>query len=238
LCGNLTAQCKKYRALYQLIFRIVTPGSEELHFGKTLIIFVLLYEEYVHIFPGLMAAAKSKPRAEEDDGSVVARIANGEDTALSTLYDRYAVLMYTLGMRILRSVQDSEDIVQEVFTQVWTRAGSYQPERGSVYTWLVTMMRKRTIDRLRTRGFKAAAQQIDVMNPALFGGAGTAGQESWVTGTLKKLDLEHQQVLALAYYEGFNQTEIAGRLNIPVASVKTRMRTALQRMRSLLQEKM
>ncbi|HYQ85783.1 MAG TPA: sigma-70 family RNA polymerase sigma factor [Bacteroidota bacterium] len=184
-----------------------------------------------------MLGAKTKPRAHEDDGSVVARIANGEDSALSTLYDRYAVLMYTLGMRILRSVQDSEDIVQEVFTQVWTKAGSYQPERGSVYTWLVTMMRKRTIERLRTRGFRATAQQIDVMNPALFGGAGASGPESWVTGTLKQLDLSHQQVLALAYYEGFNQSEIAAKLNIPVGTVKSRMRAALQRMRTLLKEK-
>ena len=184
-----------------------------------------------------MLGAKTKPRAHEDDSAVVARIARGEDSALSTLYDRYAVLLYTLGMRILRSVQDSEDIVQEVFTQVWTKAGTYQPERGSVYTWLVTMMRKRTLERLRARGFRSTAQQIDLMNPALFGATGALGHESWVTGTLKQLDLSHQQVLALAYYEGFNQTEIAAKLNIPVGSVKSRIRAALERMRSLLKEK-
>jgi len=182
-----------------------------------------------------MVAAKSKPPAHEDDGSVVARIARGEDSALSTLYDRYAVLMYTLGMRILRSVQDSEDLVQEVFTQVWTKAGSYQPERGSVYTWLVTMMRKRTLERLRTRGFRAAAQQLDLANPALYPGSGErGGHESIVTGALKQLDLDQQHVLSLAYYEGFSQSEIAGRLNIPVGAVKSRIRAALEKIRSKL----
>ena|SRR2546425_9660172 len=185
-----------------------------------------------------MLAATSKPREHEDDASVVARIARSEDSALSTLYDRYAVLMYTLGMRMLRSVQDSEDLVQEVFTQVWTKAGSYQSEKGSVYTWLVTMMRKRTLERMRTRGSRASAPQFDPMNPALFGGAGSGGHESWVTAMLKKLDLEHQQVLSLAYYEGFNQTDIAAKLNIPVGTVKSRIRAGLEKLRALLKEKM
>jgi RNA polymerase sigma-70 factor, ECF subfamily len=195
----------------------------------------------------IFAVATSPPGRVGDDGAVIQRIARGEDPALAELYDRYAQVLYTLGMRILRSVQDSEDIVQEVFIQVWKKAESYDAKKGTVYTWLVTMMRNRAIDRLRSKGYKHAAQQIDTAAIVLFSDAPSSNPHSHtvrsehqklVVGTLKQLSADQQQVLALAYYEGFSQSEIAQKLNIPLGTVKSRMRHGLQSMRSKLKGKL
>jgi RNA polymerase sigma-70 factor (ECF subfamily) len=195
----------------------------------------------------IFAAIGAAPGRVGDDGAVLQRIATGEDTALAELYDRYAQVLYTLGMRILRSVQESEDIVQEVFIQVWKKADSYDSQKGTVYTWLVTMMRNRAIDRLRSKGFKHAMQHVDPAGIVLFADPSSSNPHSHavrtesqnvVLGTLKQLSVEQQQVLALAYYEGFSQSEIAKRLNIPLGTVKSRMRHGLQSMRSKLKGKM
>jgi RNA polymerase sigma-70 factor (ECF subfamily) len=201
----------------------------------------------VHGLLSIFAAVTASPGRVGDDGAVLERIARGEDPALAELYDRYAQVLYTLGMRILRSVQESEDIVQEVFIQVWKKADSYDAQKGTVYTWLVTMMRNRAIDRLRSKGYKHAAQHVDPSVVVLFADAPSSNPHSHavrsenqnvVLGTLKQLSVDQQQVLALAYYEGFSQSEIAKKLNIPLGTVKSRMRHALQSMRSKLKGKM
>lgn len=194
----------------------------------------------------IIAATISSPRAEGDDASILRRIAQGEEPALAELYDRYAQLLYSLGMRILRSVQDAEDIVQEVFMQVWNKAALYEARKGTVHTWLVTMMRNRAIDRLRSKVSRHSGQQVDVTSLTLFADAASSNPHSHtvknedqklVLGTLKQLSIDQQQVLALAYYEGFSQSEIAARLNIPLGTVKSRMRKGLQSMHSILKGK-
>ena len=174
------------------------------------------------------------------------RIAQGEEPALAELYDRYGQFLYSLGMRILRSVQDAEDIVQDVFMQVWNKAGTYQAEKGTVYTWLVTMMRNRAIDRLRSKGSRYAGQQIDMAGLSLFADPASSSPHSHtvrnehqrlVIGTLKQLSIDQQQILALAYYEGFRQTAISRMLNIPPGTVKSRMRKGLELMHSILMGK-
>ena len=191
----------------------------------------------------IVATTGSPPGADPDDAAVLRRIAGHEDAALAQLYDRYARLLYSLGMRILRSVQDSEDVVQEVFIQVWNKAELYREQKGTVHTWLVTMMRNRAIDRLRSKGSRHAGQHVDVASLNLFADPASSNPHSHtvrsehqelVLATLKQLSIDQQQVLALAYYEGFSQSEIAEKLNIPLGTVKSRMRKGLQLMHSRL----
>lgn len=207
---------------------------------------IVLYSNIVQGFIAILATAAPQSPQGGEEAAILRRISKGEEPALAELYDRYAQLLYTFGMRILRSVQDSEDIVQEVFMQVWNKAGSYKEEKGSVHTWLITMMRNRSIDRLRSKGFRAAGQQIDLASVSLFADSASSNphahtirneHQKLVLGSLKQLSIEQQQVLALAYYEGFSQSEIAAKLNIPLGTVKSRMRKGLQSMQSILKGK-
>ena len=199
-------------------------------------------------FLPLFGIATSPPRGETDDVSTLRRMAQGEDQALAELYDRYAQLLCSLGLRILKSVQESEDVVQEVFMQAWSKADTYRPEKGSVYTWLVTMARNRAIDRLRSKRFEHAGQFIvvDLANLHLFDEPSSSSpnahavrieERKLVLETLKQLSLDQQQVLALAYYEGYSQSEIAGILVSPLGNVKSHMRKGLQSMHSILKRR-
>ena len=190
---------------------------------------------------------KNRMQRDEDDKVLLQRIAWTDESALSQLYDRYGQILYSVGMRILRSVTDAEDVVQDVFLQAWNKADSYQRDKGTVYTWLVTMMRNRAIDRLRSKGFKQHIKSVDVENIMLFSETKSSNPHASVVMTehqqlvisaLKQLPKDHQQIFALSYYEGFSQSEIAEKLSIPLGTVKSRMRKGLQMMRSMLEEKM
>ena len=195
----------------------------------------------------LMMAVVSRAQRDEDDVMLIGRIGAGDESALSELYNRYSQLLYAMQMRILHSVEDAEDMLQEVFLQVWNKASSYQRDKGTVYTWLVTLTRNRTIDRLRSKGFRKQQQEIDMEQLSLMDETRSGNphnmtvlseQQRTVVNVLQQLNNEQQQVLALAYYEGYSQSEIAEKLNVPLGTVKSRMRQGLLKMRSVLKEKM
>ncbi len=163
------------------------------------------------------------------------------------MYDQYGQFLYSFVMRILRSVDEAEDVVQEVFLQMWSKAKTYEQGKGTVYTWLVTMTRNRAIDRLRSKDFKMRFHEVDVNAIRLAAESRSSNphsrtvlseEQQIISGTLSQLSLDHQLVLSLAYYEGFSQSEISRKLNVPLGTVKSRMRKALQSMRTMLQEKM
>lgn len=175
------------------------------------------------------------------DQAALARMARGDQNALAELYDRHARLVFSLALRILGDRADAEDIVQDVFTQVWSQAGRYDPARGAVAAWMLTLTRSRSIDRLRSR--KARPE-----NPGdasiVEGVADTAmPQDLQLLSTeqvdrLRKAmnDLPDAQrtALELAYYEGLSHVEVAERLSEPLGTVKTRIRQAVMRLREAL----
>lgn len=170
-------------------------------------------------------------------------LARGDETSLAALYDRYSAILLGLLLRILHSRAEAEDVLQEVFLQVWRRAGDFDEARGRAFTWLVTLARSRAIDRLRSMDARAraslAAQRetgdepfdatMDVLHTE---------QRAVVQAALAQLPDEQRSALLLAYYEGLTQTEIAARLKQPLGTVKTRMRAGLIKLRELLREQM
>jgi RNA polymerase sigma-70 factor (ECF subfamily) len=160
--------------------------------------------------------------------------------AAAELYDRYAPQLYALARRIVRNEADAEDVIQEVFSQAWLRAASYDSNRGSVLGWLLMMTRTRAIDRLRAR------QARPDMNPAGFSDVVADNSRSASDRLLAAEEAErvraalvalpdHQRTpLELAYYEGLTQVEIAERLAEPLGTIKTRMRAALGSLRKRL----
>ena len=181
-------------------------------------------------------------QAQTTDLDVLRAIAGGDEQALSALYDRYRLILFGLILRILHSQQEAEDVLQEVFLQVWRRASDFDETRGRPFTWLVTLARSRAIDRLRALGSRertaqeAARSVPDSISDAA-DDAVKSEQGEIVRRALSELPEEQRQTLLLAYFEGLTQSEIAERLNTPLGTVKTRMRSGMMKLRELLGER-
>jgi RNA polymerase sigma-70 factor (ECF subfamily) len=180
--------------------------------------------------------------AVEQDRLVMDRMIRGDQSALADLYDRHAKTVYSLALRVVGDRAEAEDVVQEVFTQAWRYCSRYDRTRATVAGWLVMMARSRSIDHLRMRQARpdANAGRVDMPDPPGHGPAqdamviaGEAVQR--VRRALGELPATLRTPLELAYYEGLSQTAIAEKLGEPLGTVKTRMRTALQKLRTVLQ---
>jgi RNA polymerase sigma-70 factor (ECF subfamily) len=166
-------------------------------------------------------------------------IAARDEAALAQLYDRYRVILFGLLMRILNNREEAEDVLQEVFLQVWRKAEDFDENRGRPFTWLVTLGRSRGIDRLRTlsardRVVEANAKEFSEEISDAASDAFKSEQRGLVTKALAQLPDEQKRPLMLAYFDGLTQSEIATRLGAPLGTVKTRMRTGLTNLRELL----
>lgn len=177
--------------------------------------------------------------APVSDIELLHAIARGDEAALARLYDGHRVILFGLLIRILHSRQEAEDVLQEVFLQVWNRAADFDESRGRPFTWLVTLARSRAIDRLRSLGSRervaqnAAREVVDETSDAIEDAI--RSQESRVVrGALQELPDDQRRLLKLAYFEGLTQSEIAKRLETPLGTVKTRMRSGMTRLRELL----
>ena len=178
-------------------------------------------------------------QAIASDVELLHAVARGDEAALARLYDQYRVILFGLLVRILGSREEAEDILQDVFIQVWRRAANFDEKRGKPFTWLVTLARSRAIDRLRLLGARqrlaqsAAKDQAEEVSDAL-SDAIQSGQREIVQRALAELPEEQKQALELAYYEGLTQSEIASQLGTPLGTVKTRMRSGMTKLRGLL----
>jgi RNA polymerase sigma-70 factor (ECF subfamily) len=177
------------------------------------------------------------------DGDLLRAMARGDQTALAGIYDRYRLILLGLVMRILHDRPEAEDVLQEVFLQVWRRAGDFNEERGRAFTWLVTIARSRALDRLRAAGSRArvASEAAQLPHDEVGDAAEDAlrsEQGGIVRRALAELPSEQRRPLFLAYFEGLTQTEIAARLGDPLGTVKTRMRSGMIRLRELLRDKL
>src|SRR5688572_17952154 len=163
--------------------------------------------------------------------SLLRRIVDGDPRALGELYDVLAPLVHGLALRILRDRRDAEDVVQEAFVQAWQQAARYDPARGNVAAWLCTIARTRALDRLRRR----TARREDPGDSFEHGADAPRAEETLaVRKALESLPPDQRRALELAYYEGLTHTEIAARLDEPLGTIKTRIRTAMIRLRQTL----
>lgn len=169
------------------------------------------------------------------DAALVRAVAAGERLALATLYDRYASLVMAVGVRILRNRRDAEDIAHDVFLEVWRRAGTYDPAKASVRTWLVLIMRCRALDRRKSAPVSmtsALLEDVRTSDPSESPDARL--DRARVTSALGALTTAQREVLVLGYYEGLSSSEIAERLDIPLGTVKSRVAGALRALRGRL----
>lgn len=177
-----------------------------------------------------------------DEISLLERIAQQDQTALSELYDRYARVLYALAFKILESVEEAEEVVLDVFSQVWRTAGRYDAKRGRADAWLFMLTRSRSLDRLRAlqRLTRAATASVDA---AIVESSSLCSPEedlliserrTYVVAALSKLPPEQRQVLELAYYKGLTHVEIAAQTGKSLGTIKTRIRLGLSKLREAL----
>ena len=173
-----------------------------------------------------------------DDGALVARMANGDRPALACLYDRYAATLLAMGRRILGDPREAEDVVHDVFLELWRNAGGYDAARGSVRVWIQVRMRSRALDRKRAPrlarkvALDDAGASVDATAVETADDPHLAPDRSRVRQALATLPAEQRAVLELGYYEGLSSTEIAARQGIPVGTVKSRVAAALAKLRA------
>jgi RNA polymerase sigma-70 factor (ECF subfamily) len=180
---------------------------------------------------------------DSDEVTLIKKIAQQDQTALAELYDRYARLIYAVVMKSLNSIEEAEEVVLDVFSQVWRIAERYDVAKGRVDVWLLMLTRSRVLDRLRvlqrsskTASASVAAAQIqsaqssvDPVEDALI-----SERRSQVLAALGSLPEEQRQVIELAYYKGLSQSKIAAQLGISLGTVKTRTRLGLSKLRIAL----
>ena len=178
---------------------------------------------------------------EEDnrrDIALIARIVARDATAVGELYDRHSRLLYGLILKIIKDRGEAEEMLQEVFVQVWTRADTYNVQLGTPIAWLVRIARNRAIDRLRANTVRTRTVEATPLPPPVEtpeARAAMSEQERAVARALEALPPDQRQLIEHAYFAGLTQSELATRFGLPLGTVKTRVRTGMMTLRRDLQ---
>jgi RNA polymerase sigma-70 factor (ECF subfamily) len=184
-----------------------------------------------------MAAMTSAPSSAE----LLSRVVSRDADAFALLYDQYAPLVFKLVLRMMKDRAEAEDLLQEIFLQVWRTAASYDARRGDVSAWLTTIARSRAIDRLRSPQYRWRAVEMPEGAEAKLAGGSDPRDElsaregaTTVRHALAALPEEQRRVIELAYFDGLTQSQIAQKVQEPLGTVKTRIRLGMLKLRGVL----
>jgi RNA polymerase sigma-70 factor (ECF subfamily) len=174
---------------------------------------------------------------DTSDADLLARVGEGDREAFELLYRRYVRPLFGLALRRLGDRGHAEDAVQEAFAAIWRSASTYRPERGAAGGWLYTVARNAIVDRLRRNGLATDAELPELVSPEP--GPPDRAEDSYVSWrvhrALEELQPREREVVELAYWSGMSQSEVADYLGLPLGTVKTRTRSGLARLASLLE---
>lgn len=170
-----------------------------------------------------------------DDSTLLARIAQGDETAMEAIFKRYSGPVYSVALRVLHDTGQAEDVMQEIFLQLWRKPEAFVHGRGSLGAWLVVVARNRAVDVLRRRKPTDSVDDVVLASPCdISAEAERNGMMEKVRVILAGLPEEQRKSLELAYFEGLSHTEIASRTGDPLGTVKTRIRLGLMSLRKAL----
>jgi RNA polymerase sigma-70 factor (ECF subfamily) len=185
-----------------------------------------------------LAAISQNGSTADDDLVLVANLAAGDADSLGRLYDRYSGALRALGIKLLGDHRDAEEILHEVFLEVWRHAHDYNPARGTVRSWLVLRMRSRALDRRRTPHFSRHVPiDVDHLREASLGQPDDvlfSGDHATVRRAVAELSAEQQQLLELTYFQGLTVAEAAAQVGIPLGTAKSRLATGIANLRAQL----
>jgi RNA polymerase sigma-70 factor (ECF subfamily) len=186
-----------------------------------------------------------KPEPEDSvEAQLMRRIARRDSEALSQLYDRLGKWVFSLAMSVVRNRSDAEEVTQEIFLRIWRQASRFKSDRGTVRAWLAIITRRSAIDRTRSRGHKEKKRATSMDDAAMeMTDTGAAGrivdgaERRIVHDAMGRLEDGQSEVIQLSYYEGYSHSEIADKLQLPLGTVKTRIRNGLKQLRQMLDSK-
>ncbi len=185
----------------------------------------------------------TEPPNELTDEALLNAIAGGAVWAMESLYERYSRILYSLAYRMVADHQVAEDLLQDAFLSVWRRATSYSPQMGAARSWLISILHHRTIDYLRRARRRSTIQEVlledteldeSTASPDVWDEAWRSVKSSHVRAALMKIPTEQRLVIELAYFQGWTHTEIAEGTQIPLGTVKARMRLGLSHLKQVL----
>jgi RNA polymerase sigma-70 factor, ECF subfamily len=168
---------------------------------------------------------------------LIALLKQRDEKAFSYLYDNYSGALYSIIIQILENAELASDVLQEVFINIWRKIDTYDAAKGRLYTWMLNISRNASIDQLRSKNYQNSQKNQSIPeNVDMFGGSSMMSVDSiGLKKMLEKLKMEQRVLIELAYFKGYTHEEIAEMEDIPLGTVKTRIRNALIQLRTLLQ---
>ena len=172
------------------------------------------------------------PNVVLSDAMLVSAIRSGDEQAMAQLYDRYSPIIYSVALRVLGDTGAAEDVLQDVFMQLWRNPGAFDSSRGSLGAWLAVITRNRSIDTLRKRRPESDMEDVVLsVEPDMAGDADRTRVRERVRAALEGMPDAQRKALELAYYEGLTHSEIAAKTGEPLGTIKTRIRAGLMTLR-------
>jgi RNA polymerase sigma-70 factor, ECF subfamily len=172
--------------------------------------------------------ASAEFRGGSTDVEIVSAIRSGNESAMAYLYDKYSSIVYSVALRVLADTGAAEDVLQEVFMQLWRNPGAFDASRGNLAPWLAVIARNRAIDSLRKRQPETDIEDVIVsVEPDMAGDAERSRAMEKVRSALGSMPAPQRSAVEMAYFEGLTHTEIAAKTGEPLGTVKTRIRAGL-----------
>jgi RNA polymerase sigma-70 factor (ECF subfamily) len=170
-----------------------------------------------------------------EEQELVALLRQKDNGAFSYLYDHYAVALHGVVKQIVADGELANDVVQEVFINIWKKIDTYDDSKGRLFTWMLNIARNASIDKIRSKAFQQSTRQQSLGDAETIAQAARPGFDDYgLKKVLYQLKEEQRMLVDLSYYQGFTHEQIAKALNIPLGTVKTRIRSALTQLRTLL----
>lgn len=171
-----------------------------------------------------------------DDGALISSIRARNQSAMAELYDRYSSIVYAVAMRVLGDTAAAEDVLQDVFMQLWRNPGAFDASRGSLAPWLAVIARNRAVDALRKRRPQDDIEDVTLsVEPDLVAEADRSRIAVKVRNALNQMPIPQRNALEMAYFEGYSHSEIAEKTGEPLGTIKTRIRAGLMLLRRAVQ---
>jgi RNA polymerase sigma-70 factor (ECF subfamily) len=174
----------------------------------------------------------------KDETQMVALLKSKDRKAFSKLYDNYSPSLYGIILRIVQEEEMAQDVLQEVFLKIWDKMSSYEQGKGRLFTWMLNIARNAAIDKTRSAEFKKTARNIPLEDTIRRVERTNTSENKiehiGIKSLIDKLKPEHRSIIDLVYLQGYTQSEVAEELNIPLGTVKTRVKLAINHLRELI----
>ena len=169
------------------------------------------------------------------ESQIVEMLHQNDKQAIAVIYDQYAPALYGVVVRIVQSEEIAQDVMQDAFVKIWKKGTTYDSTKGTLFTWLLNITRNTAIDKIRSAGFRKSGENQNIDNHVhnKVSSRGTNPDEIGVKELLNNLDDKYRDIIDMIYFRGFTQKEVSEELDIPLGTVKTRLRIGLRELRGI-----